>query len=113
MSDELLDDEVASEDELKAAIKKLRDQQDKPLLHDPFWRSCFLFGVPANELLEDDVSGPGGFITAPALLTDSSPDSGLRETAVEAMRKDWITVGNDLRIAMLRHRLEIVSQAAK
>ncbi len=111
MSDELLDDDVASEDELKAAIRKLRDQQDKPFRRGTFWQSFLLFGAPADELQEEDLSGTGGFITTPALLTDSSLDGGLQETAVEAMRKDWIAVGNDLRIAMLQHRLEAVSRA--
>ncbi len=53
--------------------------------------------------IEEDPTGLGGFIVLPALSVDSSPDGNLAETDVQALRKDWVVVGNDFRRAMRHH----------
>jgi len=97
--------ESVSADELRSAIEDIRDQQNQRFKRRSPWRAMGLFAVPVALSSEEDPSGLGGSIIAPASSVDPLLDVNGLETDVQALRKDWTAVGNDLRIAMLRHRL--------
>ena len=113
MSDAFSDDESVSADMLQAAIEDIQDRQNQRFSRNSFFRVIGLCSAPIELSPEEDASGLGGFITAPALFGDSLVDRNLSETDVQALRKDWIAVGNDLRIAILSYRLESVSQVTR
>ncbi len=106
MSTTFSSNESVSADELAAVIEDARDQQTRQFNQCSPWLLIGLFATPIDLSSEDDPSGLGGFITAPASFVDSSLDSHSMETDMQALRKDWVAIGNDLRIAILRHRLE-------
>ncbi len=106
MSGTFSDDESMSADQLTVAIGKIREQQNLRFPRSSYWQALGLFADPVDVSTDEDPSGLEGFITTPALFVDSPPAGNLAETDMQALRKDWVAVGNDLRIAILRHRLE-------
>lgn len=114
MDTEFSGDESVSADELRAAIEDIQDQQSQRFKQPSPWRAMGLFAVPVALSPEEDPSGLGGSIIAPASFVGPLPDdvNGL-ETDGQELRKDWTAVGNDLRIALLRHRLADVERATK
>ena len=113
MSSTFSDHESVSADQLEVAINELREQQNLRFPRSSYWREFCLFTDAIDSLSEEDPSGLGGFILAPASLVDSLPSVTLPETDVQALRKDWVAIGNDLRIAMLQHRLKNTSRMAE
>ncbi|MDD9819842.1 MAG: hypothetical protein OXR07_03070 [Nitrospira sp.] len=99
-------DESVSADELRAAIEDIQDQQNQRFKQRSPWRAMGLFAVPVDLSSEEDPSGLGGAITAPASFVGPLPDVNGLETDVQELRKDWTAVGNDFRIAILRHSLQ-------
>jgi len=113
MGTEFAGDESVSADELRAAIEDIQDQQNQRFKRRSPWRAMGLFAVPVDLSSEEDPSGLGGAITAPASFVGPLPEVNGLETDVQALRKDWTAVGNDLRIAMLRHRLANIGRVTK
>lgn len=105
------DDESVSADELRAAIEDIQAQQNQRFKRRSPWRAMGLFAVPVDLSSEEGLSGLGGAIIAPAASVGPLLDVNGLETDVQALRKDWTAVGNDLRIAMLRHRLANIGRA--
>ncbi len=112
MGTEFAGDESVSADELRAAIEDIQDQQNQRFKRRSPWRAMGLFAVPVDLSSEEDPSGLGGII-APAASVGPLLDVNGLETDVQELRKDWTAVGNDLRIAMLRHRLANIGRVTK
>jgi len=107
------DDESVSADELRAAIEDIQNQQNQRFKRRSPWRAMGLFAAPVALSSEEDPSGLGGAIIAPASSVGALLDVNGLETDAQALRNDWTAVGNDFRIALLRHRLADVERATK
>ena len=80
--------EYFSADEANAIIKRIKDQQNQR-----YRSSTNLLGL--------------GLFVSPV---ETVPEEDSFESDVQEMRKDWMAIGNDLRIAILRHRLKSALQ---